>query len=77
MVIRSINDICANQSDKTPLIALRYCRQCKPDFESFAHEPLSPGRMAALSFRKKPPKSKNNKELHDEPPSQSADDLGE
>jgi hypothetical protein len=31
MIIRSINGIFANRSDKAPLIRLRYCRQCKPD----------------------------------------------
>jgi hypothetical protein len=43
MIIRSIKGIRANRGDKAPLISLRYCRQCKPDFEAFAHEPPSLG----------------------------------
>jgi hypothetical protein len=35
VIICSINDIRANRSDKASLITLRYCRQCKLDFEAF------------------------------------------
>jgi hypothetical protein len=34
MIIRSINGIVANWDDKAPLIALRYYRHSKPEFEA-------------------------------------------
>jgi hypothetical protein len=38
MIIRSINGIFANRSDKAPLISLRYSWQCKPDFVAFCSQ---------------------------------------